>query len=78
MYIDSVALSNQSFASSSEFISSFLNFKVNQGVEGLVNIPCRDAANNSTACKGEESKIISVRLSPLALCLVTSAFLGIM
>ena len=77
-YIVSVADSNHSFASSSLSISSSLNFKENQGVEGLVNIPCKEAANNSTACKGEESKISSVRLSPLDLNLVTSAFLGIM
>ena len=76
VYIASVDDSNQSFASSSLSISSSLNFKVNQGVAGFVSIPCNDAANNSTACIGDESKTCSILLSPLALCFVTSAFLG--
>ena len=59
----SVTLSNQSFASSSASKPASLYLSVNQVVEGLVNIPCKDAANNSTACSGEESKILSRAVS---------------
>jgi hypothetical protein len=37
-------------------------------------MPCSDAANNSNACSGDESKINSFLLSPLVLLLVMFAF----
>ena len=76
LYITSVASSNQSLASSAFISSICLNLKVNQGVDGFVSIPCKDDDNNSNACNGEESKILSILLSPRLLFLVMSAFLG--